>query len=272
MWQHYRRDLGKAVRKGTGREKGLLVANYEAERFVYGSTSLTRSTLSDSVRDIGSPGEVMQFDAVLEAQERLSVYLSNIQTLYLRLREPLAVLQHTFFLFKQYQFLEDFLDDVSWGTGKRAAALRRRIQSNSHYLLLGDITLDEEDAWRVRVRVSDTGKEYTFGLIDAIRDQALQLKTKIAVARDFMEESAIHLKAYEDYLAGIEGELNELVRPIRNGFYKVDSEKWQKLRDFLAENDDDFLKLTEALPDYEALAIDEDMYDTEAGILLGDGD
>ena len=34
----------------------------------------------------------------------------------------------------------------------------------------------------------------------------LQLKTKITIARDFMEESAIHLKASERFLNGIEGE------------------------------------------------------------------
>ena len=62
------------------------------------------------------------------------------------------------------------------------------------------------------MRVSDTGKEVAFKTIDAIRDQALHLKTKIEVARGFMDESAIHLKAYEAYLDGIEGELRELIR------------------------------------------------------------
>jgi len=48
MWDSYRRDLRRAVRASPGREKGLLVANYEAEREVYGTTSLTRSTLRET--------------------------------------------------------------------------------------------------------------------------------------------------------------------------------------------------------------------------------
>ncbi len=272
MWKHYRRDLGRAVRTSAGRDKGLLVANYEAERFVYGSTSLTRSMLSDSVKDIGPPGEIRQFNAVLEAEERLSVYLSNIQTLYLRLRERIVFLQGTFFLLKQYQFVENLLNDISWGEGKRAAALRQRILSNSHRLLLGDITLDEEDGYGVSVRVSDVGKEVAFKTIGAIRDQALQLKTKIAVARGFMGEGAIHLKAYEAYFDGIEGELRELIGSTQELLYSVNSDSWEEMREILAQHEDDFLQLIEALPDYDALVIDEDTYDTEADVLLGDVD
>lgn len=272
MWKHYRRDLGRAVQTSAGRDKGLLVANYEAERFVYGSTALTRSMLSDSVKDIGPPGEIRRFNAVLEAEERLSAYLSNIQTLYLRLRERIAFLQGTFFLLKQYQFVENLLNDISWGVGKRAAALRQRILSNSHRLLLGDITLDEEDGYGVSVRVSDVGKDVAFKTIGAIRDQALQLKTKIAVARDFMEEGAIHLKAYEAYFDGIEGELHELIGSTQGLLYHVNSDSWEEMREILAQHEDDFLQLIEALPDYDALVIDEDTYDTEADVLIGDVD
>ena len=102
MWDSYRRDLRRAVRASPGREKGLLVANYEADREVYGTTSLTRSTLREGVKDIGPPVEARQFHATLEAQERLSVYLSNVQTRYLQLRESLAFLTGIFLLFKQY--------------------------------------------------------------------------------------------------------------------------------------------------------------------------
>ena len=61
MWDSYRRDLRRAVRTSPGREKGLLVANYEAEREIYGTTSLTPSTLREGVKDIGPPDEARQF-------------------------------------------------------------------------------------------------------------------------------------------------------------------------------------------------------------------
>jgi hypothetical protein len=247
------------------------VANYEAEREIYGTTSLTPSTLKEGVKDIGPPDQARQFHTTLEAQKRLSVYLSNIQTRYLQLREQLAYLTGTFFALKQYQFEENLLNDISWGRGKRAAALRQRIVSNSHRMLLGDITLDEEGEY-VHVRVSDTGKYVAFKTIETIRDQALHLKTKIEVARGFMEESALHLKAYEAYFDGIEEELRELIRSAQRLLYNVDSDSWQEMREILAQCDDDFLRMMEALPDYDALAIDEDAYRNEEDKLLGDGD
>ena len=73
MRDRYRRDLRRAVRASPGREKGLLVANYEAEREIYGTSSLTLSTLKEGVKDISSPDEARQFHATLEAQKRLSV-------------------------------------------------------------------------------------------------------------------------------------------------------------------------------------------------------
>ncbi len=272
MWDNYRRDLRRAVRASPGREKGLLVANYEAELEIYGTSSLTLSTLKEGVKDISLPDEVWQFNTTLEAKEQLSVYITNIQTRYLRLRETLAYLKGNFFVFKQYQFEENLLKDLSWGRGKRAAALRERMVSNSHRILLGDITLNEGEGGYVNVRVSDRGKELAFKTIDAIRDQALHLKTKIEVARGFMDARAIHLKAYEAYLDGIEGELRELIRSIQCLLYDVDSDSWQEMRVFLAEFDDDFLRLIEALPDYDALTIDEDAFRKEEVILLGDGE
>jgi len=268
----YRRDLRRAVRASPGREKGLLVANYEAEREIYGTSSLTLSTLKEGVKDISLPDEVWQFNTTLEAKEQLSVYITNIQTRYLRLRETLAYLKGNFFVFKQYQFVENLLNDLSWGRGKRAAALRERIVSNSHRILLGDITLNEVEGGYVNVRVSDTGKELAFKTINAISDQALHLKTKIEVARGFMDERTIHLKAYEAYLDGIEGELRELIRSTQCLLYDVDSDSWQEMRAFLAECDDDFLRLIEVLPDYDALAIDADAYRKEEEILLSNGE
>jgi hypothetical protein len=271
MWDRYRRDLQRAVRTSSGREKGLLVANYEAEREIYGTTSLTPSTLREGVKDIGPPDQARQFHTTLEAQKRLSVYLSNIQTRYLLLRERLTFLYGIFFVLKQYQFEENLLNDISWGNGKRAAALRQRIVSNSHRLLLGDITLGEDGEY-VHVGVSDTGKEVAFTTIETIRDQALHLKTKIEVARRFMDESAIHLKAYEAYLDGIEEELRELIRSAQGLLYDVDSDSWQETREILAQCDDDFLRMIEALPDYDALEIDEDAYRKEEDVLLSDGE
>jgi hypothetical protein len=271
MWDSYRRDLRRAVRTSPGREKGLLVANYEADREIYGTTSLTASTLREGVNDISSPDEARQFHTTLEAQKRLSVYLSNVQTRYLQLRETLVYLTGIFFVLKQYQFVENLLNGIAWGSGKRAAALRQRIVSNSHRLLLGDITLGEEGE-HVDVRVSDAGKEVAFKTIETIRDKTLHLKTKIEVARGFMEESALHLKAYEAYFDGIEEELRELIRSAQRLLYDVDSDSWQEMREILAQCDDDFLQMIEALPDYDALVIDEDVYRNEEAKLLGDGD
>jgi len=272
VWGSYRRDLRRAVRASPGREKGLLVANYEAELEVYGTSSLTLSTLREGVKDIRLPDEAWQYHTTLEAKEQLSVYLTNIQTRYLRLRETLAYLKGNFFVFKQYQFVENLLNDLSWGRGKRAAALRERMVSNSHRILLGDITLNEEEGGYVNVRVSDTGKQLAFKTINAISDQALHLKTKIEVARGFMDERTIHLKAYEAYLDGIEGELRELIRSTQCLLYDVGSDSWQEMRNFLEQDDDDFLRLIEALPDYDALVVNEDAYRNEEDKLLGDGD
>ena len=271
MWDSYRRDLRRAVRASPGREKGLLVANYEAEREVYGTTSLTLSTLREGIKDIGTPEDARQFYSTLEARERLSVYLANLQTRYLQLRERFAYLTGLFFVFTQYKFLEDFLCDLSWERGKRVTALRQRIVANSHRLLLGDITLDPEDGY-ICVGVSDTGKDVALTTIDAIRDLTLHLKTKIEVARGFMDERAIHIAAYEAYLEGIEGEIREHVRSARRQLYDVESDWWQEMREILEQRDDVLLRLIEALPDYDALAIDEDAYRNEEDKLLGDGE
>jgi hypothetical protein len=87
-----------------------------------------------------------------------------------------------------------------------------------------------------------------------------------------MDEGALHLMAYEAYFDGIEGELRDLIRSAQRVLYDVESDGWEEFREFLAQGDDDFLRLIEALPDYDALEIDEDAYSNEEDKLLGDGD
>ena len=271
MWDRYRRDLQRALRTSTGREIGLLFANYEAER-EFGTTSLTKSTLQESVKAIRTPGDVQQFRAALEAQERLSVYLSNLERRYLWLRERIANLRWVFLLFKQYEFDEWFLNVISWDMGKSRTALRQRMVSHSYCMLFADITLDEGGKY-VRVRLSDKAREMAFKTIEVIQDQALQIKTRIEVACGFMDERALNLPVYESFLDRIEGELRESIRSVQGTLYREeDPDSRREMRVILPEPDDDFLRLIEALPDYDGLEIDEDAYRTEEGILLHDKD
>lgn len=49
-----------------------------------------------------------------------------------------------------------------------------------------------------------------------------------------------------------------------------DSDLWCEMKELLAQHDDDFLQLIEALPDYDRLEINEDAYRTEGEILSSD--
>jgi hypothetical protein len=86
-----------------------------------------------------------------------------------------------------------------------------------------------------------------------------------------MDESALHLMAYEGYFDGIEEKLRQLIHLAQRLLYDVDSDSWQELREFLAQGDDVLLRLIQVLPDYDALAIDEDAFHKEEVVLLSDG-
>jgi hypothetical protein len=198
------------------------------------------------------------------------VYLANLQTRYLLLRGTIRYLTGIFILFKQYRYVGELLNDISWGTGKRSATLRHDIVSRSHRLLLADVTLHEKDGY-LRVSVSDKGKAIAFETIDVIQEETSRIKTRIEVARGFMDERAVHLTAYESFLDRIEGELRESIRSAQSLLYRVDdSDLWREMREILVQQDDDFLQLIEALPDYDQLEIDQDAYRAEEEILLKD--
>jgi len=224
------------------------------------------------VKDIGAPDD---YTAVSHDPRKrrndCSVYLSNVQTRYLQLRESLAFLTGIFLLFKQYHLMEDVLNDLSWGKGKRAAALRQRIVSNSHHLLLGDIAPDEEDGF-VRVACPIWARKSPSGRLTRFENRRFTLRRRSRSRGASLDEGALHLMAYEAYFDGIEGELRDLIRSAQRVLYDVESDGWEEFREFLAQGDDDFLRLIEALPDYDALEIDEDAYSNEEDKLLGDGD
>ncbi|MGZ4891904.1 MAG: hypothetical protein ACXV2B_06575, partial [Halobacteriota archaeon] len=54
-----------------------------------------------------------------------------------------------------------------------------------------------------------------------------------------------------------------LIHSVKGRLYCLDGEGGEQLRDFLATTDNELYALMEALPDYEALTIDEALYTKE---------
>ena len=259
MYKHYQHNLKKAVRNSSGRQKGLLVANDKAGRHMYGAKELTVKELLDIKDSVRSDVERQRYNEIQYTGELMGLYVSDIQRRYQRLCEALAALHGLFTLFKQHRGFEVLLNYVAGGKGKHKTALRESVVSCSRYVLSGEIRL-RKDLDRVEIVVSDPAKKYALELIDAIKKQTVELKTMMTVAQDFMEENVIHLRAYEEYLAGIKGELPDLIRLAKRGLYPIDYEDWELCREILARNGDEHLALMEAVPDYAALSIDEDRY------------
>ncbi|MGZ4881341.1 MAG: hypothetical protein ACXV3U_04450 [Halobacteriota archaeon] len=258
---HYERKLTDTLCKAPAREKGLLVANNRAHRSVYGTELLARTAVFD-IRDSVDASDARRYNGVLSIEETVFDYLAGVQLCYLTLRERLATVAELFSLFAQDAHFADLLNWISCGKSTTHKKLRTEIMS--HTVWFGALNLSDEDGdeW-INIHPSDQMWEAALDRIHAAHAQATELKTKIAVVRNFMAEKDARLKAYEEYLTGIEGELSEVIRSVKGRVYRLDGEGGKELRDFLAETCDELYVLMESLPDYEALAIDEAVYTTE---------
>ncbi|MGZ4925781.1 MAG: hypothetical protein ACXV4B_04940 [Halobacteriota archaeon] len=260
-FDRYERKLNETLCKASAQEKGLLVANARAHCNVYRTELLTRNEVL-SIRDSVDASDARQYNNALRSEEAVFDYLLGIQLRYLALRERLASVAELFSVCAQTVHFGDLLNDISWGKNKSQHKLRKDI--TSHTVWFGELSLNEEDGYE-SIDISPSGpiREATLARVSAARALAIELKTRVAVAREFMAAKDVHLKAYEEYLTGIEGELSGLIHSVKGRLYCLDGEGGEQLRDFLATTDNELYALMEALPDYEALTIDEALYTKE---------
>ncbi len=263
---HYERKLTDTLCKAPAREKGILVANNRAHYTVYGTELLTRTEVYN-IRDSVDASDARQYNRVLRNEDAVSDYLLGIQLRYLTLRERLASVAELLSICHQTVRFGEFLSQISCGKSKAQQKLRKEIVS--HTVWFGTLSLSEEDGYEsVDISPSEPIKEAALAHISAVQTVAIELKTKVAVARDFMAEKDTHLKAYEEYLAGIEGELSGLIQNVKGRLYRLDGETGQQMREFLAKTGNELYLLMESLPNYEALTINDALREKELAELV----
>jgi hypothetical protein len=250
--------LQRALKKASGRKKGLLVANAKAHCEVYGTDIITGSELDDLRHSIASDEERRSYNMIRGAEHVLSAHIWNAQTRYFQLREQLALLAGLFMLFRQQVSFEEILNELSWGKTTASRALRERIGSRARAGLFGVFGLREEDGYSfVDIAVSEEGMKLARVWISSATELMVTVKTMAEAAREFMEAHDVHLTAYEDLLNGWEGELRELIRVTKCRLLPVDFEGWEEIRELYVQSGEERLELVEALPEYESIAFDE---------------
>jgi hypothetical protein len=256
--------LERALKKASGRKKGLLVANAKARLEVYNKDLVTTSEMDEMLRGPWSNEEARVYNKMLDAQDVVQTHIANAQVRYLQLREQLAHLGGLFMLFRQQVSFEEFLNELSWGRAKSMRALRERIGSSGRAGLFGTFGLREDDgcSW-VGISVSEDGTELALEWAKTASEQAKALKTTIEVVRAFMEVNDVHLAAYEDLLNGWEKELRGLIVATKEHLLPVGSDHWAQMRELYAQRGEERLNLVEALLDYDSIELDEDAVDEQ---------
>ena len=241
----------------SGRTKGLLLANSNAHRVVYGTDLIMRSERNGLLQSMVSAEEARGCVRILFAAELLHSHISDTKVRYLRLREQFAHLGGLFGVFRTELCYKKVLNEL-WSETHGKRALPERSGGSRRVGPCAAIGARDKGASSFTdIAVSEREEEIARQWISSATELMVSLKTMIEAGREFMEANHVHLTAYEDQLSGWEEELRELIPFTKCRLLPIDSEGRVEPKDLYAQSSDGRLELVEALPEYDAVAIDD---------------
>lgn len=205
----------RIIAKGSGKEKGLLIAENEAVRATHKKPLLTLEqieSIKESIR--AKPRQEEAYTKAIRAGDRIGSFMPTINQMGLALRVRIAWLAG---LCSYLNSQQDLAEVITLCIGKEEGSrlfdlkdARKRINSRDpkdkrltslvKYVTKDDLTIFGSSPKGLTVTASPKGKHALKAITEQITDLMTDLKATIAATRDFMREEKIKIQAFTEQL------------------------------------------------------------------------
>jgi uncharacterized protein (DUF2164 family) len=258
------RRLRAMIRKADARKKSvLLVKNFVATTM--GETPLLTEIQAFEMRhSFESDEERQEYATMIVALKSLGGCLEEAHVKYLEVMVPLNLLGGIFARAKEHRHFEDFLNELCLKTdGDYSKRLQDRAVAIGR---LGpyfyDIGLEDEGGDRKSISLTESDQELALAkeINEALEQQASELKALIQVIRDLMKQYTTPIGSFTESIDDLEKRVREGIRLAKRSLYNTNFELWDEIRESLLKHSDPLLAMMEALPDYDDIVFDADLY------------
>lgn len=258
------RRLRAKMRKADARKRSvLLVKNLVAT--VMGETPLlTEMEAFEMQQSFESDEELQEYTTMLSAVVSLSDCIEEIRFKHLQVMETLTFLGSLFASAKEHRHFENFLNELCL---KRDGEYSKRVQERA--VTIGrlapyfyDIGLEEEgdDRKCISLKTSDRELAFIIEVNEAFEQEASELKALTQVIKDLMKQYTTSIGSFTESIDDLEKLVREGIRLAKRLLYNTKSELWDEIRESLLKHSDPLLAMMEALPDYDDIVFDADLY------------
>jgi len=201
---------------------------------------------------------------MLSALKSLVGCLEEADVKYLEVMVPLNFLGGIFARAKEHRHFEDFLNELCLNSdGKYSKRLQDRAVAIGR---LGpyfyDTGLEDEGDDRKSIVLELSDQELTLAkeVNEALEQQASELKALIQVIRALMKQYTTPIGSFTESIDNLEKRVREGIRLTKRLLYNTNFELWDEIRESLLKHSDPLLTMMEALPDYDDIVFDADLY------------
>jgi uncharacterized protein (DUF2164 family) len=258
------RRLRAMIRKADARKKSSLLVKHFVATAMGGAPLLTEIEAFEMQHSFESDEERQEYATMLVALKSLVGFLEEADVKYLEVMVPLTFLGGIFARAKEHRHFEDFLNELCL---KRDGEYSRRLQDRAVAIgRLGpyfyDTGLEDEgdDRKSIVLKLSDQELTLTKEVNEALEQQASELKALIQVVRDLMKQYTTPIGSFTESIDNVEKRVRESIRLTKRLLYNTNFELWDEIRVSLLKHSDPLLAMMEALPDYDDIVFDEDLY------------
>lgn len=244
--------IEKIIKKGTARQKGLLVANTFADQLCSGKGFLTRGQVDSIKESLKTSREIDIFNRIADAEYNVRLLIPFLETMEVELEERISFTNGICLTHHTTGKFVDLLNGLCYEYGKD---LRDKIINSleNMTMLVGKVEPDKEEPF-----LTYQGKNDFEEMMNSLRDQMTAkmtaIKSVITAIKDFMKNKKIKITAYEELLSAKEEKWGKdaSILPLY-GFRQQENEE-------ISEDLKDFMKKFQIFPNYKELPLDKDIY------------
>ena len=208
-----RKDISTILKKGSAKQRAVLLANSIANSFTSGEAILTDREHHELIESFKTDSEIRVYSKFRRADEVVRNALMYLSQLWISYREQVAHITGYALLWDAYQRSEDMINELFANVeNKKQRAKLLEIASKYDYYFLAKVEPDEENFIHVNTGKPRKAEETEgYSLEDIIHNFSRgagatlgQVKAVIKALKEYMSETGFNVKAYKDMIKEVE--------------------------------------------------------------------
>lgn len=251
--------------KADARTRSSLLVKHFAATAMGGAPLLTEIEAFELQQSFKSEEERDECATALKALISLYDCIEDARVKQLKVANMITFLGTFFHRAMQFRGFENFLNELCLKSdGEYSTRLQRRIVATGKlmpYFCNIGLNTESDNREGITFNVTDGELALTNKVNEMVEQQMSKFKALTKVTRDLMQRYTTPIDSVTDLIDDLENSVREAIFNTKRLLFDTSVDRWEWIKEILEERSDPLLAMKEALPDYDDIVFDEDLYE-----------